>query len=260
MSAKVCVLASGSKGNCTYITDGTTQLLIDAGLSCRRTEQALSAIGSGLSQIDAILLTHEHIDHTYGLVAIERKFQTPVLANRPTAYSVDIKLTTTVSRFCKDNFDTGFKCGTVYVMPFRIMHDAVRPVGYTLTVGGHRISYVTDLGEVTDSVRQNVLGSELVILESNHDLAMLATGSYPPELQARIRGKNGHLSNDQSAAFARELVQSGAKTIILAHMSEENNTPALALKTIQSALPAGSDAGVRWLVAAQNVPTEVIEL
>ena len=261
MSAKICVLASGSKGNCTYITDGVTRLMIDAGLSCRRTEQALATVGVGLAEIDAILLTHEHIDHTYGLVAIERKYGTTVLANRPTAYSVDIKLTTNISRFCKDNFDTGFKCGTIYVTPFRTMHDAVCPVGYTLTVGGHRISYVTDLGEVTESVRQNVLGSELVILESNHDVEMLATGSYPPDLQARIRGKNGHLSNEQSAMFAEELVKSGTKTFVLAHLSEENNTPSLALKTIQSALAQDNlDEGVRWIVASQGVPTEVIEL
>lgn len=260
MSAKVCVLASGSKGNCTYVSDGVTHILIDAGLSCRRTEQALSALGVGLADINAILITHEHIDHTYGLVAIERKFHTPVLANRPTAYSVDIKLTTGISHFCKDHFDTGFQCGTIGVTPFRIMHDAVCPVGYALTVGGHRVAYVTDLGEVTDSVRQNVLGSELVILESNHDLEMLATGSYPPDLQARIRGKNGHLSNDQSAEFVKELVASGVKYVVLAHLSEENNTPSLALKTSQSAFGTTGAAGVKWIVASQSAPTEVIEL
>lgn len=261
MSARVCVIASGSKGNCTYVSDGTTHLLIDAGLSCRRTEQALNQLGVGLADINAILLTHEHIDHTYGLVAIEKKFHTTVLANRPTAASVDVKLTTNISAFCKDNFDTGFKCGTIYVMPFRTMHDAVCPVGYTLTVGEHRISYVTDLGVVTDSVRQNVAGSELVILESNHDAEMLATGSYPPELQARIRGKNGHLSNEQSAEFAIELARAGTRHFVLAHLSEENNTPDLALKASKTALcHHGLDADVTWVVASQSIATEVIEL
>ena len=256
MSARVCVLASGSKGNCTYVSDGVTHLLIDAGLSCRRTEQELAKLGVSIADITAILLTHEHIDHTYGLVTIERKFKTPVLTNRATANSVDVKLTTDIKQFCKDNFDTGFKCGTIYVTPFRIMHDAVCPVGYTLTVGGHRISYVTDLGVVTDSVRQNVVGSELVILESNHDLEMLATGTYPPELQARIRSNNGHLSNDQSARFARELAEAGTKHFILAHLSEENNTPSLALKASQKAVGEGA----RWVVASQGAATEIIEL
>lgn len=261
MSAKVCVLASGSKGNCTYITDGQTHLLIDAGLSCRRIEQALARLGVTWPRINAILLTHEHIDHTYGLATIERKYQTPVLANVKTAASVDIKLATNISRFCKDNYDTGFKCGTIYVTPFRVMHDAVCPVGYTLTVDGHRISYVTDLGVVTDSVRQNVVGSELVILESNHDLQMLATGSYPPDLQARIRSNNGHLSNEQSAQFAVELAQSGTRHFVLAHLSEENNTPEIALSAACKTLRKhGADEGVQWVVAAQNVATEVIEL
>lgn len=261
MSAQICVLASGSKGNCTYITDGTTRLLIDAGLSCRRTEQELAKLGTSIADINAILLTHEHIDHTYGLVTIERKFQIPVLANRSTAASVDVKLTTNITRFCKDNFDTGFNIGNIDVLPFRIMHDAVCPVGYTLTVGGHRVSYVTDLGSVTDSVRQNVLGSELVILESNHDLEMLATGTYPPELQARIRGKNGHLSNEQSAALAVELARGGTRLFVLAHLSEENNTPSLALRTSRTALAeAGLADKVRWIVAGQNAATEVITL
>lgn len=258
MSATVCVLASGSKGNCTYISDGTTRLLIDAGLSCRRTEQELAKIGVALADIDAILLTHEHIDHIYGLVIIERKYKIPVLTNTRTAASVDVKMTTNITRYCKDHFDTGFKCGTIYVQPFRILHDAVCPVGYTLTVDDHRISYVTDLGMVTDSVRNNVTGSELVILESNHDLEMLATGTYSRELQARIRSNNGHLSNAQSADFARELVHSGTKCLVLAHLSEENNTPELALKAAQGATKDAAD--LRILVAGQSCASEVIVL
>lgn len=261
MSAEVCVLASGSKGNCTYLTDGKTKLLVDVGISCRKAEQELAKIGVNLAEIDAVLVTHEHIDHTYGLASIERRYHIPILANAKTAACVDIKLTTNLVRNCKDNFDTGFRIGGISIMPFRVMHDAVCPVGYVFVLDGHKVSYVTDLGMVTDSVRQNVLGSELVVLESNHDLQMLATGSYPPELQARIRGQNGHLDNVSSAQFALELAQNGTKYFILAHLSEQNNTPDLALRTAQGVLGQHALADqVRWIVAAQNAATEVVRL
>ncbi len=261
MSATVCVLASGSKGNCTYLSDGNTHLLIDAGISCRRVEEGLSKLGRTIGDIDAILLTHEHIDHTYGLVTIERRYHTTVLANRATAAGVDARLSTQISQFCRPDFDTGFRVGGVYIMPFRTMHDAACSVGYTFVMGGHRLSYVTDLGVVTDGVRQNVSGSELVILESNHDLQMLATGSYPPDLQARIRSDKGHLSNAQSAAFAAELAATGTKHFVLAHLSEENNTPALALQAAKESVFARLGVNdVLWTVASQNAASEVIEL
>ena len=134
------------------------------------------------------------------------------------------------------------------------MHDAVCPVGYVLTVGGHRVAYVTDLGMVTPGVRQNVLGCEAVILESNHDVEMLRTGTYPPELQARILSNTGHLSNADSAVFQAELVRGGTQHIILAHLSEANNTPALALRTAQDYFAQQALQPPHWLVAMPATP------
>lgn len=245
-------MASGSKGNCTFISDGVTHLLIDAGVSCRKIDAQLAELGHCLGDIAAVLVTHEHTDHIYGLHTLTRRYSMPVLANSKTAVSVDSRLSTGINLFCKDNFDTGFRIGTIDVFPFRISHDAVCPVGYVLTLGGHRIAYVTDLGVVTPGVKQNVLGCEAVILESNHDVQMLRTGPYPPDLQARILSRNGHLSNDDSAQFQLELAASGTKHVILAHLSEVNNTPRLALQAAQSLFAAQGVAPLDWLVAMQS--------
>lgn len=256
MSVKVCVLASGSKGNCTYITDGVTRILIDAGISCRKIEEGLATLGVKLTNIDAVLLTHEHIDHVYGLHTLAKKYDMPILANSRTAVSVDVKMHTDIARKQKDSFDTGFRVGTADIFPFRVSHDAACPVGYVLTLGGHKVAYCTDLGHITDSVRNNVSGCDVVILESNHDMHMLETGPYPPELQARIKSDVGHLSNEQCAAFAAELALSGARQIVLAHLSEQNNTPSLALKAVQNALEQ-SGASASIVIAKQNAAVGV---
>ena len=252
MTVDICVLASGSKGNCTYISDGTTRLMIDAGISCRRIEGLLAPLGCHIADIDAVLVTHEHTDHIYGLSTLTRRYAMPVLANSRTASSVDVRLSTNISRFCKDNFDTGFRVGTIGVTPFRTLHDAVCSVGYVLQVGGHKVAYCTDLGTVTPGVRQNLAGCEAVILESNHDLTMLCNGPYPPELQQRIRSNVGHLCNEDSAALQVELARGGTRHIVLAHLSEVNNTPALALAAARAAFAATDVPPPQWLVAMQS--------
>ena len=227
-------------------------MLIDAGISCRKIEGQLAALGCHLGDIDAVLVTHEHTDHIYGLHTLSRRYSMPILANSRTARSVDVRLSTDINRFCKDNFDTGFRVGSIDVLPFRTMHDAVCSVGFVLTAAGHRVAYCTDLGSVSPGVVQNLMGCEAVILESNHDLAMLANGPYPPELQQRIRSNVGHLSNDDSAALQVQLVQNGTRHIILAHLSEVNNTPGLALNTAKAAFAAANVPPPQWLVAMQS--------
>lgn len=263
MGARICVLASGSKGNCTYISDGVTNLLIDAGLVCKRLEPLLHAKGVELSSINGILVTHEHTDHIMGLRSIETKYNIPIYANQRTAASVDIRLHVNTSKWIRNDFESGFKLGTIQVIPFRTSHDAVNSVGFSLIVDGKKISYVTDLGYVTQGVFNAVKGSDLVILEANHDLKMLANGRYPLELQARIKSNTGHLSNIQAAEVALALAKSGTKCIILAHLSEENNTPELAWGVCYDSLVKnGFNPGknIYLMVATQNVSTPMVTL
>ncbi len=263
METKVCVLASGSKGNCTYISDGETSILIDVGISCKKVEAILSEKGIEMSSINAILVTHEHTDHIMGLRTLEMKYGIPIYTNQKTAMSIDVRMHINTTKWCRNDYDSGFKIGTIEVMPFRTSHDAVSSVGYSLLLGGKKVSYLTDLGYITQGVFNVVKGSDIVILEANHDLKMLTNGRYPLELQARIKSNTGHLSNVQSAEIAVELAKSGTKCIILAHLSEENNTPELAWgvcydKLVQNGFTPGQ--GFYLLVASQNNPTPVVSL
>lgn len=261
MATEVCVLASGSKGNCTYVSDGKTRILIDAGISCKRIQDLLHDKGVDLASIDAILVTHEHIDHIMGLRTLDSKYGIPILANQRTSTCIDIRMHINSIRWYKNNFDTGFKIGDIEVTPFRTSHDAVSSVGYTLIVGGKKVSYVTDLGYVTQGVYNVVKGSDIVILESNHDLKMLANGRYPLALQSRIKSNTGHLSNLQCAEMASALALTGTKCIILAHISEENNTPELAWGVCYDDLMKhGIEPGQGFylIVARQDQPTPMI--
>lgn len=263
MATEVCVLASGSKGNCTYVSDGQTRILIDAGISCRRIEELLKAKGISISSINAVLVTHEHTDHIMGLRTLDTKYGIPILANQKTATCIDIRMHINSLRWYKNNFDLGFKIGDIEVTPFRTSHDAVNSVGYSLIVGGKKVSYVTDLGYVTQGVYNIVKGSDIVILESNHDLKMLANGRYSLALQSRIKSNTGHLSNVQSAEMASALAMNGTKCIILAHLSEENNTPELAWGVCyDSLMKHGIEPGQGFylFVASQNQPTPMITI
>ncbi len=261
---KVCVLTSGSKGNCTYISDGTTSILIDFGKSYRELCGALEQIGASVMDINAVLITHEHTDHICGLQTLASKQpDLAVFSHEKTLAAVDMRLKTNFSRFARADFDSGFKLGSLFVQPFRTMHDAACPVGYTVESGGKKITSVTDLGIVTPNVRSNALGSELVILESNHDEKMLKNGRYPYPLKQRIMGKFGHLSNDTSAALADELVKNGTRQLILAHLSEENNLPDLAFQTACARLTGdgikvGEDVTIE--IALQGRRTAVHEI
>lgn len=261
MEAKVCVLASGSKGNCTYVSDGTTSLLIDVGISCKKVETLLEEKGLSMSDINAVLVTHEHTDHIMGLRTVDTKYGIPIYTNQKTAMSIDIRLHINTQKWCRNDFDSGFKIGTIEVMPFRTSHDAVSSVGYTLKLGDKKFSYVTDLGYMTQGVFNVIKGSDIVVLESNHDLKMLTYGRYPLELQARIKSNTGHLSNVQSAEVAVALAKSGTKCIILAHLSEENNTPELAWGVcydhlVQAGITPGQ--GFYLILASQSASTPLI--
>ena len=242
---KLCNLFSGSTGNCTFIGTNQVKILVDAGVCARSIERALREIGESPEDIDAILVTHEHSDHIKGIGVLARRYGMKIFANSPTWNAME----PAIGQYREDQrmeFSRGegvFSLGDLEVRAFSIPHDAAAPVGYTFTglSGRAKAAVATDIGHITDNIRDNILGSDAVLLESNHDPVMLKNGPYPPMLQARIRGKNGHLNNFECGKMAVELAASGTGSLILGHLSLHNNTPSLAFQTVRASL---SEAGL----------------
>lgn len=236
---KFCSLFSGSSGNCLFVSDENTGILIDAGVSGRRIEDALSKIGERCEDISGILVTHEHSDHISGVGILSRRYGIPVYANELTWRAIDGQKLMGKLPFQSRRIisaDADFNVGTLLVRAYSIPHDAADPVAYTVSSGGHKISVATDIGHVTEYIKSNLFGSELVLIESNHDVEMLKVGSYPYPLKRRILGDFGHLSNEAAAALICELAARGTKKFILGHLSKENNYPGLAYETVNSDL------------------------
>lgn len=230
---KVCTLASSSKGNCILVYTENTKILIDLGVTVSYVEEKLNRLKINPAEIDAILNTHEHIDHTKNIGAFMRKYGTPLYCHID-GYD---KLLTKLGKVDLDNIvcfeEFPFRIGDFVIRAFKLPHDASSCVGFTFEENGNRFSIATDLGHIDDEIINNLRGSKLVILESNHDEKMLANNpKYPYLLKQRILGKSGHLSNKLCAEAILKLVNSGVKQILLAHLSEENNTPELAYNTI----------------------------
>lgn len=233
----VSMLASGSKGNAAFIRCGRTNILIDAGISCRRIEQGLKAYGCSLSELDAVFITHEHADHVNGLATLLKKTDIPVYTTQETWSHMSRKINEYSGRFVRLPRRVGLK--DIQVVPFLISHDAARPVGYTIYHGDSKITLATDLGYISHDVEMAAAYSDILILEANHDEEMLKNGPYPYVLQNRILSRWGHLSNRDAAAFLARVPSKGRMKVLLAHRSEKNNTPALALHTVRSVLSQG---------------------
>ncbi len=235
---KFCSLYSGSQGNCIFLGTEHTKILIDAGVNAKHIEQGLHAIGENPKEISAILLTHEHKDHIQGAGIFARRYQTPIYATRKTWEASATCIGPVLDRQrCGFEVSEGpLHLGDFQIQSFAISHDAADPVAYTFFAGDRQISIVTDLGYVSPEVRTYVHGSDAILLESNHDLDMLTNGPYPWPLKQRIRGTQGHLSNEDAADFALELAKDGTKIIFLGHLSQQNNTPELALATTSEQL------------------------
>ncbi len=254
MNLKAYTLASSSKGNAIYVRAGEDEILIDAGISARRLDSALMELGTSLSRIKGVFVTHEHSDHTAALPMLAKKFHTPIHFTEASAkeYSASGKGTLDSTVLHPPIFKV--ELGEITVESFVTPHDSACSVGYVVSAYGEKIAVATDLGIVSDSVREALIGIERIILESNHDEGMLLCGSYPYTLKRRILSDRGHLSNELASEFARELAKSGTKRILLAHLSPENNHPELALQTAKCFL-AGSSCEVA--VAAQLGITEL---
>ena len=230
MEMYFCPLYSGSSGNALFCQYGGTRLLIDAGKSGKTIEDALVSIGADIRTISGVLITHEHSDHIAGAGVLARRFRLPLYATAETWKAMEEKIGK-VPPEQRHEFYAGqeFWLGDIGVSPFSIPHDAADPVGYRLWGGSVSISTATDLGHFSQDVFDHIRGSDLVLLESNHDPAMLrANPHYSPALKSRILGDRGHLSNEACAAALLHLAYAGTRHVILGHLSGENNLPALA--------------------------------
>ncbi|MFZ0594199.1 MAG: MBL fold metallo-hydrolase [Bryobacteraceae bacterium] len=251
---KVCVLASSSSGNCVFIGASRTRVLVDAGLSRREITKRLAAIGECVESLDAILVTHEHSDHTSGLVSMANKLNIPVFLTERTVPMIDWG----ESEARLEKFQAGrcFGVGELEVRSFTIPHDAIDPVGYILRAEGVRIGVVTDLGYMPDSIKVHLRSADLLLLESNHDLGMLKDGPYPWSVKQRVMGRRGHLSNEVVADFIRDDLDGTVSTLILGHLSEHNNHPELVRQSAAKAL-YGRALFTKLVVAEPGVQSEV---
>ncbi|MBV9083556.1 MAG: MBL fold metallo-hydrolase [Acidobacteriaceae bacterium] len=253
---QICILASSSAGNSVFVATGRTRLLIDAGLSRREIVRRLAVIGEDIERLDAILITHEHSDHTSGLAGMTKGCRRgiPVYLTHGTAEFIDWgESAPTIQRF---QAGCCFVVGDFDISSFTIPHDAVDPVGYTLTAGGVKVAVATDLGYVPDSLRVHLRGTDVMILEANHDLEMLRVGPYPWPVKQRVMSRRGHLSNEVAGDFIRNDLDGRVSTLILGHISEHNNHPELVRSMGMKALD-GRALFTRLVVAEPGVQSEV---
>ena len=260
MDCKIITLYSGSGGNSVYIRMADTAILIDAGRSARALCQSLKSIGTDIGEIRAIFVTHDHHDHVSALEILSKKNEIPIHMTDRSATMYDRYPDSPIhSRLVRHTPLFEERIGSLTVRSFPTPHDSRMSVGYRIeweTEEGIRsVGVATDIGYVTEEIREGLLGCEAVVLESNHDVDMLMQGPYPYDLKQRIRSRRGHLSNKECAALASELAIGGTKAFLLAHLSEENNEPSLALEETERAI---SDPSVRISVAAPNMPTELL--
>jgi phosphoribosyl 1,2-cyclic phosphodiesterase len=300
------VLASGSRGNATVISAGATSVLVDAGLSCREILRRMAMAGEDPAELDAILITHEHVDHVAGLAVLARRLRIPVFFTEAThrawvrmltpqkkmtyaawldkmqrereavaaetAVAVEVEATVEAAETKKESaaalpalefFAAGrrFRIGCLEIDPFTIPHDAADPCGFVFHAGTEsiRMAIATDLGYIPPNVKMALKNVDVLLLESNHDLEMLKDGPYPWSVKQRVLSRVGHLSNDAAAEFLLRDYDGGAHTIVLGHLSEQNNLPELARLAAEQAIGNRMTLlGNRVLLAAQDAPLETI--
>ncbi len=239
---RIVSLCSSSKANCTYIEHNGQGILVDVGCSYKALRDGLKMIDRSIDDVKAVFITHEHSDHIAGLIQVTKNTSIPIYASEGTlSRIVDEKKVFTAANL---HTTADIDAAPIDFIPhsFHTPHDSAESMGYTFTADGVKIAVCTDVGHITAEVRENLLGSRFVLLESNYDMTMLTRNiKYPPQLKARIRSDRGHLSNSDSGVFARELIKSGTTSLLLGHLSQENNTPEIAYRSmIDSLVYAGA--------------------
>lgn len=235
-------LSSSSKGNCTFIQTEKTRILVDVGISGSKTEKLLKSIDINPQTIDAIFITHEHIDHIKGLGVVSRKFDIPICCNYDTYVAMKDKIGKIPEKNIKI-FETGkdFIFRDLEVHPMPIIHDCADPVGFVIQKRNKKLTILTDTGSVTDNMIEKMKKSDVYYIEANHDEEKLITCKYPSCVKQRIKGEKGHLSNKDTATCLKKVLNEKNEIVILAHLSQESNTPLLAYNTVKKHL---EEAGV----------------
>ena len=264
---RLCSIASGSSGNCIYIGSDSTHILVDVGISGKRTEAGLKELELSMRDIDGIFITHEHTDHIAGLGVLSRKYEVPIYATRGTIEA--IQKTSSVAKIPEDLFHTVFPDEKLMIKdiccnPMRISHDAADPVAYRFAHGRKKAAIVTDLGNYNDYTVESLKGMDALLLEANHDINMLQVGPYPYYLKQRILGDKGHLSNERAGQLLTRLIHDDLQAVLLGHLSKENNMPELAYEAVRVEMTMADEGiAVRDLpmqVARRNEVTPVIHI
>ncbi len=253
----VCSLASGSRGNSTYVGTPEQGLLVDVGVSAKRAAELLVRRELDPAAVRGILITHEHRDHTSGVRVFCRRHRVPVYVQEDVRAHVDLSGVDDVRTFHGDEV---FEVAGLRVEPFSIPHDTVEPLGFVIERGELRVGIATDMGIPTHLAEERLRTCQVVLLEFNHDLEMLMEGPYPWWLKQRVRGRLGHLSNDDALQLLEGIVQGPARTILLGHLSQENNRPELVEALVRDRLAALERPDIQVQVLQQDVPGPVVAL
>lgn len=259
--ARFLSLSSGSNGNCYYIGDESSGMLVDAGIGIRTLKQRLENAGIGLDAIRMLLVTHDHTDHIRGIGSIAKRLSVPV-------YTTSVLHNALIRRSemqealsgCRRILRPGLEMnvGAYSFTAFEVPHDATQTLGYKIRAAGVTIVFMTDLGRVPEHAIGHCLDADYVVIESNYDMDMLIHGAYPPELKARVMSDRGHLSNDMCAEAIRKFLHPGLKGIFLCHLSQDNNTPEIALKeACRTITAAGKDIAVQCLPRSETFSVEL---
>ncbi len=251
---QLCVLGSGSSGNCSYISDGQSALLLDAGFSAKEIFRRMKEVGLDPGDLRGIVISHEHSDHVKGAGVVSRKLDIPVYINGPT-YSKIKNVIGEIKQLI--NFETGstFALNGISVNPFSISHDCADPCAFVFEHDATRLGFVTDSGYVTTLIKEKLKGVDYLVIESNHDPEVLKAGPYPWALKQRIASRSGHLSNEASAELVGNILHSDLQGVTFAHLSKTNNNPHLVDVTARSVLEQG---GTPFCVASQDTPGGMI--
>ncbi len=252
---RVCVLGSGSRGNCTWVECGGDAILVDVGLTARQTLRRMHDCGLDEGKVRAVCITHEHTDHTRGAARLRKLLGVPLVANSPTAGAVPGVPTEGWKCFVTGN---PFSVGPFTLHPFALPHDASEPVGYRISCGGVRIGIATDLGMATPLVRAMLSGCRLLVLEANHDEEIVRLSPRRWPLKRRILGNRGHLSNRSAAALAAEVAGDTLETLILAHLSRDCNREDLAIGTVRECLSRNGLDRITVLASRADAPISVV--